>query len=94
MDTVESRGYVVLKFGGTSVSSLARWQTIAEQVRQRLQEGLRPLVVCSAFATVSNSLEELLAAAASGRHEPILQGIVRLHTEMAETLGLDATALL
>jgi len=78
MDTVESRGYVVLKFGGTSVSSLARWQTIAEQVRQRLQEGLRPLVVCSAFATVSNSLEELLAAAASGRAANYLRSTPRL----------------
>lgn len=44
--------WVVLKFGGTSVSTPERWATIAELTRQRISEraedgeGLRPLVVC------------------------------------------------
>jgi diaminopimelate decarboxylase/aspartate kinase len=35
----------VLKFGGTSVSSVANWKNIAAVVRDRLSEGLRPLIV-------------------------------------------------
>jgi diaminopimelate decarboxylase/aspartate kinase len=83
-----------MKFGGTSVSSLERWMTIADQTRQRLDEGLRPVIVCSAFATVSNSLEEMLIAAIEGRHAPVLDRIMTLHREMATAMGLDCDALL
>ncbi len=51
---------IVMKFGGTSVSSLERWQTIAEVIRSRVAEGLTPLVVCSAVSRVSRLLEKLL----------------------------------
>lgn len=42
--TEPDRAAVVLKFGGTSVSSLARWRTIAAAIRERLDEGLRPQI--------------------------------------------------
>ena len=54
-----SSPWVVLKFGGTSVSSAVRWGTIRDLVRQRQADGFRPFVVHSALATVSNRLEEL-----------------------------------
>ena len=55
------RPWVVLKFGGTSVSSRASWETIASVLRARLTNGERPLLVCSAVSQVSNRLEELNA---------------------------------
>jgi hypothetical protein len=39
--------WVVMKFGGRSVSSAKNWQTIASLVHERLEEGLRPVIVHS-----------------------------------------------
>jgi len=86
--------WVILKFGGTSVSTPERWATIAGLVRQRTAEGLRPLVVCSALSGISNQLEALLAAAVEGRQEEPLAGIERRHLELGKGLGLDAAPLL
>ena len=39
----------MLKFGGTSVSTPANWHNIARVLRDRVAQGLRPLVVHSAL---------------------------------------------
>jgi diaminopimelate decarboxylase/aspartate kinase len=90
----EQRRWVVLKFGGTSVASGARWQTIAELVEKRLAEGVRPLVVCSALAGISNLLEALAPLAAADRHHDALATIEARHLEIARELGLDGATLL
>jgi diaminopimelate decarboxylase/aspartate kinase len=51
--------WVVLKFGGTSVSSRPQWDVIAGLARARLEAGHRVLVVCSAVAGVTNRLTAL-----------------------------------
>ncbi len=84
--------WVVLKFGGTSVSTAERWATIADQVALRLQQGYRPLVVCSALAGISNQLDALLTLATEGRHEEALAAIRRRHFDLAAALGIDAGA--
>jgi diaminopimelate decarboxylase/aspartate kinase len=86
--------WVVLKFGGTSVSTVDRWATIAAQVERRIAAGRRPLVVCSALAGVSNQLEEMLALAVAGRHEPALLAIRERHLALGAALGLDAAGVL
>jgi len=89
-DIEPSSDWLVLKFGGTSVSSLERWQTIASTVRRRLQRGARPLVVCSALSQVSNRLEALLTAAGEG--EDVAAGIESLqrdHEALAADMGVD-----
>lgn len=89
--------WVVLKFGGTSVSTPERWATIADLVRRRIGEGLRPLVVCSALSGVSDRLEALLAAAVAdtgGGHEEPLAAIEERHLELGVGLGLAAAELL
>ena len=65
--------WVVMKFGGTSVSSAAKWNTIAEVVSWRVDEGVRPLIVCSALTGVSDQLERLVEAATWGKHESVIQ---------------------
>ena len=67
--------WVVLKFGGTSVSSAAHWDTISGVVRARLAEGVRPVVVHSALAGVTNLLEALPARALEHQHRPLLAEI-------------------
>lgn len=82
--------WVVLKFGGTSVSSIERWRIIAETLRARLDEGLQPLVVCSALAGESDLLEQLLAAAENGSDiRPALAEVARTHRALAADMGLD-----
>ena len=81
--------WVVLKFGGTSVSSRENWERIAEQLQQRIATGLRPIVVCSAFSQVSNTLESLLKAAVHGQHHAILETLEATHRAHASDLGVD-----
>ena len=86
--------WVVLKFGGTSVSSASNWQTIAGLLTNRLESGLRPVVVHSALAGVSNRLESVLQQAIDGDPTEQLNAIRDQHMELAESLALDGEALL
>jgi len=90
----DSVRWVVLKYGGTSVATRARWEAIATTVRERMQQGLRPVVVCSALAGVSNLLEALLDAAPRGEHEASLREIEDLHVRLGDAMGLDTKALI
>ena len=58
-----SSPWVVLKFGGTSVSSVANWKNVALVLRKRLEEGLKPVVVHSALSGITDRLEQLLLKA-------------------------------
>ncbi len=79
---------MVLKFGGTSVSSVANWHNIAGVLRQRMSEGLRPVVVHSALSGITDRLESLLSAALNGEHSAALQRIETIHRELAQRLGI------
>jgi bifunctional diaminopimelate decarboxylase / aspartate kinase len=79
---------VVLKFGGTSVSTAANWRNIRDVVRQRLAEGLIPVVVHSALSGITDRLEALLAAAAEGRHAEALAAIAARHAALCADLGM------
>ncbi|HET6567835.1 MAG TPA: bifunctional aspartate kinase/diaminopimelate decarboxylase [Rhodothermales bacterium] len=89
MQASAEQPWIVLKFGGTSVSSLARWQTIAGIVREHLDRGHRPFLVCSAVAGVSNILDKLLGDAVRGAHEPILEQLRQRHVDLANGLDVD-----
>ncbi|MEA2559330.1 MAG: bifunctional diaminopimelate decarboxylase / aspartate kinase [Acidobacteriota bacterium] len=89
-----SAPWVILKFGGTSVSSPERWATIAALAEERIAEGLRPLVVCSALSRVTSELEQMLGLAVRGEHEEALQAITARHLELGAGLGVDAETLL
>ena len=64
--------WVVLKFGGTSISSLACWETVAKVIQERQAGGLRPVVICSAISGISIELEKLLNDARAGSPEQAL----------------------
>lgn len=86
--------WVVLKFGGTSVSSVANWKTIATLVQARLEAGLRPVVVHSALQGVSNALEGILDSAVAGDASGNLRLLRQQHYALAADLGLDGEDLL
>jgi len=87
-------GRVVLKFGGTSVSSLRGWQTIARLVRERLAARERPLIVHSALAGVTDLLERLPEEAVAGRHTRLLDELEEKHVRLGEALEIDARSVL
>jgi bifunctional diaminopimelate decarboxylase / aspartate kinase len=84
--------WIVLKFGGTSVSSLDNWRNIAAVVRARMADGARVLVVHSAVSGITDRLEKLLAAALGAAHEPVLASIEDRHRALAEELGIGVSA--
>lgn len=86
--------WVVMKFGGSSVSSATNWSMIARLIRNRLTDGLRPVVVHSALSGVSNLLDSVLQEAAAGKTPEGLDAIRKQHVELAAALKVDAPALL
>ena len=81
--------WVVLKFGGTSISTAANWQRIAGLLARRLQANLRPVVVHSALAGVSDELETLLEHAVRNEDSDVLDRLRERHVELAAELGLN-----
>jgi diaminopimelate decarboxylase/aspartate kinase len=58
--------WVVLKFGGTSVSKRTRWDTIGRLAVRRRGEGARVLLVVSAVSGVTNALQAIIDGHADG----------------------------
>ncbi len=92
MTNTSDSHWVVLKFGGTSVSSVSNWKHVATVVRARLDEGLRPVVVHSALSGITDRLEQLLAKALSGDWEPVMEQIERRHCDLSRDLGIAISA--
>ncbi|MCP5327959.1 MAG: bifunctional aspartate kinase/diaminopimelate decarboxylase [Sinobacteraceae bacterium] len=90
MSTQIDPSWVVLKFGGTSVSNEPNWRRIAAVCRARLATGARVLVVHSAVSGVTDRLEKLLAAALQGEQAEPLAALRARHRELTEQLGLAA----
>jgi diaminopimelate decarboxylase/aspartate kinase len=88
MTTNSESPWIVLKFGGTSVSSVSNWKNVAAVVRARRAEGLRPVVVHSALSGITDRLEQLLDKALSGGWEQVLTQIEQRHRDLARDLGL------
>lgn len=87
-DSPANSPWVVLKFGGTSVSSVTNWKNIAAVVRDRLAEGLRPLIVHSALSGITDRLEQLLSLALGNEWQPVMDQIEQRHRDLARDLGV------
>jgi len=89
-ESPREKPWIVLKFGGTSVSSRGRWEVIAETLREKLDGGYRLMVVCSALSQVSNRLEALIGEAEKGAELTIpLNELWRVHANLADDLGIE-----
>ena len=94
MSARSASSWVVVKFGGTSVSTLANWRNIALVVKRRLGSGHRVLVVHSAITKVTDMLEKLLVAAQEGKPDEALKAIEDRHRQLTTELGLPVSAQL
>ncbi|MEP6634129.1 MAG: aspartate kinase, partial [Luteimonas sp.] len=84
--------WIVLKFGGTSVSRRHRWDTIGRLSAQRAEEsGARALIVVSALSGITNALQTI----ADGAHDMTarIDAIVDRHLAFAGELDIQASAL-
>ena len=88
----EPARWIVLKFGGTSVSRRERWDTIGRLASDRAAGNTRVLVVVSALSGVTNAL----AAIADGGADAAAQvdALDARHREFAVALGLDPDVVL
>jgi diaminopimelate decarboxylase/aspartate kinase len=92
MQQATSGQWIVMKFGGTSVSSVACWDTICEQVRRHLGDGRQVLVVVSALSGVTNLLSRLADGVDATEKAAIGTELTEKHRQLIETLGLGPSA--
>jgi len=89
-----TQNWIVLKFGGTSVKSLADWRVISKQIKAVRKQKKRVLIVHSAVSGMSNDLEELIEKSVLGQGDSLLSSIKDRHIQLGDELGLDSAKLL
>ncbi|MCB1049904.1 MAG: aspartate kinase [Acidobacteria bacterium] len=82
-------GWIVLKFGGTSVANVRNWPEIARTVEAHLRAGQHPLLVLSALAGTTNRLHALIESWEAGQPtQPHIDHIESLHQTWCQEIGL------
>jgi diaminopimelate decarboxylase/aspartate kinase len=85
--------WLVLKFGGTSVSGRQQWETIATLAGQRIDDGNRVLLVCSAVAGITNALQAL-ADNANDYDADEVSVILDRHRRLSDDLEVNLDGLI
>jgi diaminopimelate decarboxylase/aspartate kinase len=85
-----TREWVVMKFGGSSVSSVDCWKTICSQVRRNAEDGKHVLVVVSALSGVTNLLTRLSSETVPEDSDSLLSELRSRHLRLLVELGLEA----
>lgn len=89
-----SHQWIVLKFGGTSVSKLERWEVIYKVCQNHLKEKSRIIIVCSALSGISNKLQVLINLSLKGDFHNTLDSIIKLHLDFAHKLQIKDPQIL
>ncbi len=79
---------MVLKFGGTSVSSFKKWQTIVGVVKDRIEQGHQVLVVHSAAQGLTNLLTKKIT-----KNQSIYDEFISKITDLAVELSANVDLL-
>jgi diaminopimelate decarboxylase/aspartate kinase len=74
--------WIVMKFGGTSVATLPRWQNIRELIASRRAEGARVLVVVSALTGITDALKQLCGEGNGDKRKAAAGAIAQRHHEL------------
>lgn len=83
-----------MKFGGTSVATLPRWQNIRELVASRRAEGARVLVVVSALTGITDALKQLCGEGDQGKRKAAADAIAQRHYDLLAHMQLETPATL
>ena len=85
---------IVVKFGGTSVATVKSWETIARVVKKYLKEVDRVIIVVSAIAGVSDTLEELARTRDPFRRQLLLDTIIDRLYQLTDALKITSAIYL
>lgn len=81
--------WIVMKFGGTSVATLPRWQNIRELIASRRAEGARVLVVVSALTGITDALKQLCVEGEQGKRKAAADAIAQRHYDLLAHMQLE-----
>jgi len=84
-----TRDWVVMKFGGTSVSSVGCWETICNQVQRKLKDKKSVVVVVSALSGVTDLLTRLCSDTVPADNQSLLSELRERHLCLLDQLGLE-----
>ncbi len=87
------RQWVVMKFGGTSVSSAGCWDTICAQARKHAGQGRSVMVVVSALSGVTNLLTRLADGLHEGEKAEVRAQLEKRHGQLLQELGLQPSEI-
>ena len=83
--------WIVVKFGGTSVSTRPRWDAIARIVGEHRERGKRVVIVVSALSGITDQLKAIGEAHADGaRCRELFVGIVERHHALFREMNLPS----
>ena len=89
MQNEQSRPWLVMKFGGTSVSSVDCWKTICDQARRNMESGKQVLIVVSALSGVTNLLTRLAEGVDDTEKDEIHSELEAKHRNLHAALELE-----
>lgn len=78
-----------MKFGGTSVATLPRWQNIRELVASRRAEGARVLIVVSALTGITDALKQLCGEGDRAKRVAAADAIAQRHYDLLAHMQLE-----
>jgi bifunctional diaminopimelate decarboxylase / aspartate kinase len=81
---------IIIKFGGTSVSSRETWEHIQAIAQNHINQGVQPIIVCSALSQASNKLDQMTNAALLDKHHNLHAEFAHAYTELANALAVDS----
>lgn len=90
----ENSNWIVLKFGGTSVSTRENWENILSVIERRKSEGYSVCVVHSALSGISNTLQEIIDRAPEGNCKDLVEKVKEKHHRLGADLGVSVDEML
>lgn len=82
---------IVMKFGGSSLANAERVTYVAKLIKKHVDQGFKPIIVCSAMGKTTNSLLSSGDFALKG--DVYIDSLRTLHISTANALGLSESCI-
>lgn len=84
---------IISKFGGTSVSTRKNWENVLYIAKRHISNDIKPIIVCSAIAQASNTLELLIQEALLGKYKELYLSLTGNYTKLAHELEVSPSLI-
>lgn len=84
---------IVSKFGGTSVSTRENWENILYIAQRHINNGIKPIIVCSAIVQASNNLEQMIKEALLGKYQELYKILMTNYKKLANELEVNTSLI-